>query len=153
MKEEKLNLKSDVPAKDAFLRLLESRNYYDSIKKTSSPADITAIKGGTKHYFEIKFTRQKETYFGAATLTEWVAAIKNPGCFWFVVALEKDNKWKFIEFTPKEFMTYQTIPTFKTYFNIPLNKMKERPKKLDSNSLDKNKILRMQRLHKELTKK
>src|SRR5437773_12401683 len=46
---------------------------------TGSPADITATKGGETFYFEVKFTRQGASYFGAATLTEWDAALKSRG--------------------------------------------------------------------------
>ena len=120
MKEERLNLKSDVSAKEAFVKLLEQRDYKD-IKIISSPADIVAVKDSKKYYFEIKYTAQKKNYFGAATLTEWTAAMDNTDCFWFVVAQKNGEIWKFIEYTPKEFMKFNTIPPFKTYFNISLD--------------------------------
>ena len=69
MKEERLNLKSDVNAKKAFKQLLEQKGFLD-VKIVSPPSDIIAIKDGVKHYFEIKFTNKKDKYFGAATLTE-----------------------------------------------------------------------------------
>ena len=56
------NLKSDVEAKKAFVEELQKQNYQD-IKITSSPTDIPAIKEGTKYYFEIKFTNQKDKYY------------------------------------------------------------------------------------------
>ena len=56
------NLKSDVEAKKAFVEELQKQNYQD-IKITSSPTDISAIKEGTKYYFEIKFTNQKDKYY------------------------------------------------------------------------------------------
>lgn len=77
MKEEKINLKSDVNAKEAFAKLLTTRGYSE-VKIVSSPADIIAVKNGVKYYFEIKFTSKQDNYFGAATLTEWTSAIDNP---------------------------------------------------------------------------
>ena len=121
MKEEKLNLKSDVSAKEAFVKLLREKGFSE-VKIVSSPADIIAIKEGIKHYFEIKFTCKKDKYFGAATLTEWTTAIKNQSNFKFVIAKKNGELWKFIEYTPKEFMEFNTIPPFKTYFNIILDK-------------------------------
>lgn len=121
MREERVNLKSDVNAKQAFANLLFKKGYID-IKIVSSPADIIAIKEGLKYYFEIKFTNKLNTYFGAATLTEWTAAMNNPNNFKFVIAHKQSNSWKFIEYTPLEFMKFNTIPPFKTYFNISLDK-------------------------------
>lgn len=62
------NLKSDVAAKEAFRDELLRRGF-DAARITGSPADITATKGGETFYFEVKFTRQSASYFGAATLT------------------------------------------------------------------------------------
>lgn len=121
MKEEKINIKSDVDAKEAFVSLLIKRGYED-VRIASSPADIIAIKEGVKHYFEIKFTNQKENYFGAATLTEWGAAIDHPKHFWFVIARKNNGQWEFTEYAPEEFIKFNTVPPFKTYFNICLSK-------------------------------
>ncbi len=128
MKEEKINLKSDVDAKQAFSKLLAERGYSD-IKIVSAPADISALKEGAKYYFEIKFTRKKATYFGAATLTEWSTAIRNPDKFKFVIAQKEGDLWKFKEYTPKEFMEHNTIPPFKTYFNISLGESTDKKRK------------------------
>jgi hypothetical protein len=122
MKTEKLNLKSDVPAKEAFKIFLENKKEYGSVKITNSPADITAIKNDEKYFFEIKFTRQEKNYFGAATLTEWRAALENPNRFWFVIAIKRGEIWEFKEYSPSQFIRFNTIPPFKTYFNLSMSK-------------------------------
>ena len=128
-----VNLKSDVEAKKAFVKELQKKNYQD-IKITSSPTDISAKKKGTKYYFEIKFTNQKDKYFGAATLTEWECAIKNLDNFFFVVSRKENNKWIFKSFKPNEFIKYSTIPPFKIFFNVDL-------KDFDKKNTDETKAL------------
>mgnify|MGYP001324719629 FL=1 len=128
------NLKSDVEAKKAFVEELQKQNYQE-IKITSSPTDISAIKEGTKYYFEIKFTNQKDKYFGAATLTEWECAINNLDNFFFVVCRKDNNKWIFKSFTPNEFIEYSTIPPFKIFFNMDL-------KDFDKKNSDETKALK-----------
>ena len=41
----------------------------------------------------------------------------------FVIAITDDNEleFKFLEYTPEEFLQYSTIPPFKVFFNINLN--------------------------------
>lgn len=117
---QKANLKSDVNAKVAFIEELHSRGF-DSAKITRSPADITATKNGRTFYFEIKYTTQSKAYFGAATLTEWEAALHNEDCYYFVVASKRDGVWYFHEYTPTEFIEFSTIPPFKAYFNVDVN--------------------------------
>ena len=99
------NKKSDVAAKQAYVNKLNAEGYKARI--TGSPADVTAEKDG-------------ETWFGAATQTEWRQAFKDPAHFRFVVVIadEKDEHFRFIEYTPAEFMEFSTIPPFKVYFNI-----------------------------------
>jgi hypothetical protein len=115
------NGKSDVKAKQAYKLNLE-QNGYTEVQITGSPTDLKAKKDGQTFYFEIKMTKQSETYFGAATLTEWAQAFKTPNFFKFVIAkTDKDEeKFTFIEFSPTEFMEHSTIPPFKIYFNISL---------------------------------
>ena len=50
-------------------------------------------------------TRHEDRYFGAATQTEWRQAFKDPAHFRFVVVIadEKDENFRFIEYTPAEF--------------------------------------------------
>ena len=101
------NSKSDVKAKVAYVERLKS-NGYSNPTVIASPADITAEKNGYTWYFEIKKTSQKKKYFGAATLTEWIQALKDPDHFRFVVARESTeetfdffeytNLWKFLQF-------------------------------------------------------
>ena len=87
---------------------------------TKSPADITAEKDGKTWYFEIKMTRRTDRYFGGATLTEWTQAFRDPDHFRFVIAISdtSDEHFRFIEYTPDEFMAFSTIPPFKVFFNI-----------------------------------
>lgn len=94
---------------------------------TSSPADITAYRDGDTHYFEVKFTRREESYFGAATLTEWEAAIRHPDNYWFVVAFKRAGEWRFHRYTPAEFMAFSSIPPFKVFFHIPIGESKSEP--------------------------
>ena len=113
--------KSDKKAKDAYIVHLKS-NGYENVKVINSPVDISAEKNGETYYFEIKMTKKKTKYFGAATLTEWVQAFEPPNHFKFVIAKtdEKEETFEFMEFTPEEFMKHSTIPPFKIYFNINL---------------------------------
>lgn len=117
----KKNGKSDVKAKQAYKLELEKKGYTE-VQITGSPADIRAKKDGCDYFFEIKMTKQTDTYFGAATLTEWVQAFKTPDYFTFVIAKTNDNEdsFEFIEFSPVEFMEHSTIPPFKIYFNVSL---------------------------------
>ena len=69
------NLKSDVEAKQAFVQELIARGF-ESVKVTKLPADITATRNGQTYYYEIKYTTRTKLYFGAATLTEWEAALQ-----------------------------------------------------------------------------
>jgi len=144
MKEEKINIKSDISAKNAFSELL-SKKGYTNIKIVSSPADIIAFKNGKLYYFEIKFTNKKEIYFGAATLTEWTTAIKNIDNFKFIIARKEDNLWDFKEYGPLEFMQFNTIPPFKTYFNISLNNQTTKKKNKKAILLNKEKLNRMEK--------
>jgi hypothetical protein len=111
------NLKSDVNAKEAFRDELLRRGYQTAVV-TATPADITATKCGETYYFEIKFTKASAKYFGAATLTEWEAALRYEQRFWFVVAFVRDERWVFHEYTPAEFMQMSYIPPFKIFFNV-----------------------------------
>ena len=116
-----VNLKSDVDAKSAFADELRRRGY-SSVAITRSPADITARKAGSVHYFEIKYTRQRLKYFGAATLTEWAAAVENEKCFRFVVCSKRAGQWVFAEYTPTESMAFSCIPPFKVYFDVSVGR-------------------------------
>ena len=120
--------KSDKDAKEAYIEKLQSEGY-SNIKVISKPADIIASKDGQDFYFEIKKTERKDIYFGAATLTEWVAAIDNTNNYFFVIAIKlSKNKWKFEQYTPHQFMEYSSIPPFKFYFIVPISE-KEKSKK------------------------
>jgi hypothetical protein len=112
------NRRSDVPAKQAFIEALAERGF--RAKVTSAPADITAEYAGERYYFEIKFTNQASRYFGAATLTEWEAALGHANHFFFVTAQQHPSGWVFHEYTPDEFMAFSTIPPFKVFFQIPV---------------------------------
>lgn len=113
------NKKSDVLAKQAFCDELKRRGF-ESAVVTAAPADITAVKDGVTWYFEIKMTKRQDTYFGAATSTEWEQAFRDSEHYRFVIALTDDSEseFRFLEFTPAEFMKACTIPPFKIYFNV-----------------------------------
>lgn len=112
------NKKSDLAAKAAFVEELRQRGF-ENVNVVAAPADIVAEKDGKTWYFEIKKTSHNDRYFGAATLTEWVQAVKDPDHFRFVVAISADDRtFDFIEYTPEDFMGFSTVPPFKIYFNI-----------------------------------
>ena len=127
-----VNAKSDVGAKEAFVAELLRRGF-DEAKVTSRPADITARRGEVVYYFEIKFTQQDCRYFGAATLTEWEAALAHEERYRFVVAAKRDGLWVFHEYTPSEFMEFSYIPPFKIFFNVW--KISEPARKLSAKEL------------------
>lgn len=116
------NKKSDVAAKQAFCNELLLNRGFKQAKVTASPADITAVKDGITWYYEIKMTKRKNTYFGAATSTEWEQAFRDPEHYRFVIAItdDKELEFRYLEFTPLEFMKACTIPPFKIYFNVDL---------------------------------
>lgn len=116
------NKKSDVKAKAEYVEYLKANGYCNP-KVIASPADITAEKNGDTWYFEIKKTSQENKYFGAATLTEWIQALKDPDHFRFVIARESnEEKFDFFEYTPSEFMEISSIPPFKVFFNVDFRK-------------------------------
>lgn len=120
------NIKSDIAAKAAFVEELRQRGF-ENVKVVAAPADIEAEKDGEKWYFEIKKTTHDDKYFGAATLTEWVQAVKDPEHFRFVVAITTDGEqtFDFIEYTPADFMEFSTVPPFKIFFNIDFSGKKK----------------------------
>jgi hypothetical protein len=148
-----MSLKSDVAAKMAFLRELIRRGYTD-VRITRTPADISACMKGVNYLFEIKYTRAPTKYFGAATLTEWVAAVSNLDRFRFVVAYEVDGVWHFDEYTATEFMDYSYIPPFKIFFNVSIGEhtpsRSGRPSKKVMLSVDR--LTKMQELYKAFSK-
>lgn len=123
------NKKSDVKAKAEFVKVLNGRGF--EAKVVSSPADIMAVKDGHTWYYEIKMTKKAENYFGAASLTEWKQAFADPEHFRFVIAKtnEEESEFEFIEYTPEEFMSFSTVPPFKVYFNINLDRRVRKARK------------------------
>lgn len=114
--------KSDILAKKAVIKELEIRGYTEC-KIISTPADIIGYLNNERYYFEVKMTRKKEKYFGAATLTEWEQAIKDPKHFYFVVVIQNNEVIeKIIFYKPEEFIKISSIPPFKVYFNLDLNR-------------------------------
>jgi hypothetical protein len=132
MSERLPNPKSDVPAKRAFIEHLMLVRGFDEARVTGKPADVTARKDGQTFYFEIKFTAQRDKYFGAATLTEWEAALTHEENYRFVIATMIGSGWDFREYTPLEFMRFSYIPPFKIFFNIPVNDFSSTASKLSS---------------------
>jgi hypothetical protein len=114
------NTKSDVQAKTAFCEWLLAHGYSNA-RISASPADVVAHKDGRDWLFEVKFTKARRKYFGAATLTEWSAAAEQPEHFRFVVAYQRSGKWVFDQYTPDEFMAFSYVPPIKIYFNVPLD--------------------------------
>ena len=144
--------KSDVDAKKAYSEYLESKDY-KNIKIISTPSDISAEKNGELFYFEIKKTSNKENYFGAATLTEWVGALENKSHYFFVVALSYGNQeWKFTEYTPDEFMKFSTIPPFKIFFTVPMSnkEISKKRKNISAVKLTWHKIKKLKDVYDEL---
>ena len=141
----KKNKKSDVKAKQALKKELESKGIYSSVSIIGSPADIVAIKEDEKFYFEIKMTKEKGKCFGAATQTEWMEAIKNPKNYKFVIAKtnEEETEFEFLYFTPEEFMEFSIIPPFKVYFNIDLENINKKSKRIKSIPLTENRLLEL----------
>ena len=129
-----LNSKSDVIAKNAYMKKLKSQGY-KNVRVTSKPSDIQATKDGKDFYFEIKSTTKEKKYFGSATLTEWESAMKNKDRYYFVVAILKNNEWIFTEYTCDEFMQFSNIPPYKIYFNIPDTLVKSIPTNKKSKSI------------------
>lgn len=120
---ENKNNKSDISAKEAYVKELQKNGFIARI--TKAPADITAEKDGQPWYFEIKKTANTDKYFGGATMTEWKQALDDPEHFRFVIAIDLgEDKWEFKEYTPSEFMEFSTIPPFKVFFNIDFSKNK-----------------------------
>lgn len=114
------NPKSDIQAKRAFVAFLEQQGDYDSVRIASQPVDVIALKNDVEFFFEIKFTTKRHSYFGAATLTEWRAALHAHDRFWFVIAVETNGDWNFRTYSPTEFLRFSYVPPFKIYFNIAM---------------------------------
>ena len=124
------NAKSDKNVKESFKSFLVKKGYKiekwdpDENNKEQCPADVFASKDGVFYLFEIKKTAQTTHYFGAATFTEWNAALNPPTNtrYFFVIAIEKSEKGKktyaYYKIAPQTFMHYSVIPPFKIYFNI-----------------------------------
>ncbi len=129
--EPRANKRSDVAAKRAFCGWLVEQGYSD-VAVAASPVDVIARKDGQAWLFEVKFTQAESTCFGAATLTEWVAAAKDAEHFRFVVAYERSGKWIFDLYTPEQFMAFSSVPPFKVYFSVPLDGLAARQRSTSS---------------------
>ena len=130
------NKKSDVKAKLAYTQELIRRGYQNP-RITSAPSDIQAILNGVIHFFEVKMTKRENTYFGAATTTEWAQALKTPDRYHFVVVQtdDEEKEFRFREYTPEEFLQFSTIPPFKVFFNLPLTPTQKKPSRKKSKAL------------------
>ena len=144
MMEAIINARSDVGAKEAFIDVLLRRGF-DEAKVTGRPADITARRGTEVYYFEIKYTAQNRKYFGAATLTEWEAALAHEDRYRFVVAMKRDGFWTFHEYTPAEFMEFSYVPPFKIYFNVAVGQEKavQARRQTKSITLTRERVMKM----------
>lgn len=115
--------KKDTEAKLAFSKELKRRGHIN-VKIIKVPADIKSEYNGKIFYWEVKWTGNKDMkYFGAATLTEWEAAL-NEENFSFVIAYKPNNDWVFHEYTPDEFIKYShgTICPPQIKFKISVGK-------------------------------
>ena len=96
----------------------------ECIEPIKAPADIKVTgKDGEITYYEIKSTTKDDKYFGAATITEWRAALEHPDNYYFVVIVEKEKDEDCVAaiYKPKDFIKFATIPPFKVNFNIDLS--------------------------------
>lgn len=99
------------------------------MRRIKAPAYIEAYKDGddTPYYFEVKMTlkQENEKYFGAATETEWAQAIRDPDHYRFVLVRDHDDRqnFSFKEYALDDFRKYCSIPPFKIYCNIDLNRV------------------------------
>ena len=105
---------------------------YTNVEQINHPVDLCANKGGRKFWIEVKYTGKEESYFGAATTTEWECALDNPNTFFFLIAkkpggVEENSFWDFELITPEEFIKYSTIVPFKIYFTLPLSRPRSPP--------------------------
>ena len=150
--EKKQNPKSDIAAKNAYIQVLSATKKYSKVIITKAPADIIATDtNGINHFFEIKMTQNTTTYFGAATLTEWEAAMANPNTYKFVIAQgTSNNAFIFTEYTPAQFMQFSTIPPFKIYFNLNLQGATKKPKTRTARRLTATKLQRLLDFYKTL---
>ena len=155
MSDNESNQKSDRIAKEKYVQLLKKKGF-DNPRIISRPADICAQKDGITYYYEIKMTRKQDKYFGAATLTEWEQALKDPNHFFFVVALQNGSDIsEFREYTPDEFIEFSSIPPFKINFNMDLLRNSKSTKKNSKTKCVKatyEKIQRLLEFYKELQK-
>jgi hypothetical protein len=110
------------------------------------------MKDGQCWLFEVKFTRARTNCFGAATLTEWIAAADQPERFRFVVAYEREGSWRFDLYSPDEFLAFSSIPPYKVYFNVPLDGGAPRERKATSRKvhLTKGRLRRLREQFDEL---
>lgn len=141
---DKKNTKSDVRAKKEYCKYLENSGF-TNVRVASTPVDIIAEKDDVTYYFEIKMTKSDKNCFGAATLTEWEQALKTPNQFKFVIVKTdiEENNFEFLEFTPKEFIQYSTIPPFKFYFNIDFKNHDKIQRRTKAIQLNDDKILHL----------
>ena len=148
--------KSDIKAKTAYKAYLEQLGTYEVVAIAKAPADIVAISKDKKHYFEIKATKRTpgggKPYFGAATITEWQAALNHPDSFWFVIAIETDGDFEFRKYTPEQFMSISTIPPFKIFFSYDLKEGNMEMKKTKSVRATLEKLNMLADIYKQLGK-
>ena len=124
--------RSDERAKEYFIEYLVTHKNFsiDDIEVRKTPADIVAKKNGETYYYEIKSTVKDKVYFGAATISEWRAALNENLNYFFVVIKEEEEfeDFKMGIFTPEEFLEYSTIPPFKVNFHIDMDDLDNKPK-------------------------
>ena len=124
---------TDKPGIDASMDWLRNQGF-TSVKKINHPVDLSVNRNGKRYWIEVKYTEQPESYFGAATITEWECALDNIDSFFFLIAnkpngVDSNSNWRFELIEPKEFMKYSTIVPFKINFNLDLVGERKQPKR------------------------
>lgn len=106
----------------------------DDFVTNDRTTDIIYKFGKSKNdwlYFELKTTtrqyKDNESYFGAASLNQWVTANKHKGKYFFVLAYAEPNSknYRYSLIAPEVFITYVTGYYMHADFNVPFAKMKE----------------------------
>lgn len=120
------NMALESAAIESIKKVLEGK--FETIERNGAKSDLKAVnENGEVFYYEIKSTR-KNPYFGSASFSEWKLALENPESYFFIVAYFNDGCFDFFQFSPKEFLSYSTIPPIKVYFNLDIDNPQKKKK-------------------------
>ncbi len=89
------------------------------------------------YYFELKSTskekrKDKNNYFGAATLNQLIEAEKHPNHYYFILASQDNDNITYGFATPNELLSYLTGYYMHVDFNIPETEMQNTCKNKDT---------------------